>query len=139
MIESVSSGMMPMPSHQQTNGASLSGDQKQLISDTLSKFDANNLTESDAKSIAATFSDAGIRPGKDMAEAMAASGFDARTVGEMAGAQLPPRGGSMGQPPEGMNNSGLNIDQEKMKEIFSLLPKSCKPLANQVEKRQTPQ
>ena len=101
-------------------GASLSSDQKQLISDTLSEFDVNNLTSEDALSIVSTFADAGIQAGRELAETMEAAGFDARTVGEMAGVQGPPPG--QGPPSGGQgNSSGFNLSEELIQDLYTLL------------------
>ena len=117
MINSISNSMMPMPPQQNRNETALTDDQKQLISNTLGKYDASNLTEADAQAIVKTFSEAGIQPGKAMAEAMSASGFDAREIGDTAGLQRQDKG-----PPPGQGgNGGLNIDQESLEQVFSLL------------------
>ncbi|MCP3671663.1 MAG: hypothetical protein GY814_14785 [Gammaproteobacteria bacterium] len=116
MIDSISNtGMaMPPPPHGH-GGASLTDDQKQLITDTLSKFDADSLTESDATSIVSSFQEAGIQPGMELAQAMEAAGFDAKAVGDMAGVQGPPPGGSQGQ------SGGINISEELLEELYTLL------------------
>ncbi|MDX2465140.1 MAG: hypothetical protein QNK31_11605 [Porticoccus sp.] len=89
MINSVS-GMSP-PQVQPQQQVPLSDDQKTLISDTLANYDANNLTAEQASDIVEVFSGAGIGPSSELAETMAESGFDARTIGELAGAgQRPP-------------------------------------------------
>lgn len=100
-------------------GASLNSNQKLLISDTLSAFDASNLTSEDALSIVSSFADAGIQPGRELAETMEAAGFDARAVGEMAGVQGPPPGQVMmgGQG----NRSGFNLSEELIQELYTLL------------------
>jgi len=92
MISSINSGMsMPPPPRSEQK---LTEDQQSLISDTLSEFDVDSLTEADALSITAAFSEAGIEPGKEMEGAMSALGFDAKEIGELAnvesGNQPPP-------------------------------------------------
>jgi hypothetical protein len=83
MISSVSSGgSMPPPPPK--NDQALTTDQQTLISDTLSEFDAENLTEADALAIVETFSEAGIEPGSGLEEAMSELGFDAKTIGDLA-------------------------------------------------------
>lgn len=64
---------------------SLTETQQSLISETLSQFDVDNLSESDAASIVAVFSENGIQPGAALEEAMSEVGFDAKTIGELAG------------------------------------------------------
>lgn len=116
MIDSISStGMTMPPPPRPQGGASLSDDQKQLISDTLSQFDVDNLTEADAQSIVSTFQEAGIQPGKALAEAMEVAGFDAKSVGDLAGVQGPPQGRGPG------GGGGVNFSEEVMKELYELL------------------
>ncbi|NVJ97925.1 MAG: hypothetical protein HWE25_07225 [Alphaproteobacteria bacterium] len=90
----------------------LSDDQKNLISETLSNYDPDNLTAEDAKAIATTFRDAGIQPGKELASAMEDAGFDAREVGELAGVK-PPKGPPP-PPPQGqsLNTEGLQAIED---------------------------
>ncbi len=82
MINSINSGasMPPPPRTEQ----SLTGDQQSVISDTLSEFDVDNLSETDALSIVEAFSEAGIQPGLALEKAVSAAGFDAKTIGELA-------------------------------------------------------
>lgn len=115
MIDGISGNQMPML-HQQGRGANaLTNTQQQLVSKTLSRYDANNLSETDAKAIVSAFSEAEIQPGKALAEAMAAQGFDAAVVGQAAGAKPPP------PPPSQDNGSGINIDQKSLQSLLSLL------------------
>lgn len=72
--------MPPPPSKEQT----LTEDQQSLISETLSEYDADNLTQEDAISIREVFSEAGIPPGLALAKEVSASGFDAKNIGELA-------------------------------------------------------
>ncbi len=98
---------------------SLSQEQQQTIKDTLANFDVDNLSESDAASIVEAFNEAGIRPGAALEAAMAESGFDAKTVGEMAGVtqSRPP-----GPPPGGGGQAGqLNLSDEMMSNLNDLL------------------
>lgn len=108
---------MHPPPHGQ-GGAPLTNDQKQLINDTLSKFDADSLTESDAISIVTAFQEAGIQPGKELAKVMEAAGFDAKRVGDLADVQGPPPG--QGKGPDGIGN-GINLSEEALKELYTLL------------------
>ncbi len=116
MINSISNTEMAMPhTPRGQGGTSLTEDQKQLINDTLSKFDADSLTESDAISIVSSFQEAGIQPGRELAQTMEAAGFDAKGVGDMAGIQGPPPGGPQGQ------GGGFNINDEVLEELYTLL------------------
>jgi hypothetical protein len=82
MINSINSGAsMPPPPRTEQN---LTNDQQSVISDTLSEFDVDNLTEADALSIVKAFSEAGIQPGLALEKAVADAGFDAKTIGELA-------------------------------------------------------
>jgi len=83
MINSVSSGSS-MPPPPPKSDQALTTDQQTLISETLSEFDPENLSESDALSIIETFSEAGIQPGSGLEEAMAELGFDAKSIGDIA-------------------------------------------------------
>ena len=77
-------GTLMSQSHAQGR-SHLTDKQSQLVTDTLSKYDPNNLTEADAKEIASSFREAGIRPSKALKEAMLAEGFDAKEVVKKAG------------------------------------------------------
>jgi len=80
----MSSGIsMPPPSKTEQN---LTDSQKMLISDTLSQFDTENLTEADALSIVETLSEAGIEPGAGLGNIMSELGFDAKNIGDLASA-----------------------------------------------------
>ncbi|TYK64520.1 hypothetical protein [Colwellia echini] len=84
MINATNSSM-PMPPRSGSSAQQvLTTDQQTLISETLSEFDVDNLSEADALSIVETFSQAGIQPSAAFEKAMADSGFDAKTIGEMA-------------------------------------------------------
>lgn len=89
MINSIgSSGSMPPPPPK--NAQPLTEEQQQLLTETLAEFDADNLTETDALSIIDTLSEAGIQPGKALESAMAELGFDAKSIGELAGVERRP-------------------------------------------------
>jgi hypothetical protein len=73
---------MQMP--QQRTEQSLTKDQQSILSETLSQYDSENLTEADALSIVESFSQAGIQPGVAMEKAMSDLGFDAKSIGDSA-------------------------------------------------------
>ncbi len=77
-------GTLMSQSHAQRR-SHLTDKQSQLVTDTLSKYDPNNLTEADAKEITSSFREAGIRPSKALKEAISAEGFDAKAVAKKAG------------------------------------------------------
>lgn len=85
------SGISPL-ANRALPAPSLSDEQKQFVSDTLSAFDPESLSADDAKQISARLREQGVAPGRGLAEAMAASGFDAREVGKLAGVEAPPAG-----------------------------------------------
>lgn len=76
-----SANIMSPPRNEQP----LTDAQQTILSETLSGFDSENLTEQDALSIVEAFKEAGIQPGKVLADAMTELGFDAREIGELAG------------------------------------------------------
>ncbi|WP_426369900.1 hypothetical protein [Pseudocolwellia sp. HL-MZ7] len=86
MISGVSSGVqMSMPRNDSRTEQALTEENQQLISDTLSQFDSENLTEADALSIIETLSEAGIQSGQGLESALSELGFDAKSIGELAG------------------------------------------------------
>lgn len=108
------------PSQPSGQNASMTQDQIQLIAQTLSNYDPENLTETDAQNIVNTLSEAGITEGQGLAEIMAGYGFDASVVGEKAGIRPerpdgppPPRGG------EGVVT--LNISDDMLQQLNQLL------------------
>lgn len=109
-------GMVQMQQSQRPRP--LSDEQRQTVSDVLANYDAENLTESDAAAIVEAFSAAGIQPGRELAEAMAEYGFDAKTVGDLAGVEGPRQG-----PPPGMGGQPvtLNISDEMLQDLNELL------------------
>lgn len=62
----------------------LTSDQSSKLTEILSKYDAKNVSQTDAKSIALQVKDLGIKQGKALAEAMQTQGFDAKSIGDMA-------------------------------------------------------
>lgn len=93
-----SNSSMSAMSYARTTG--LTSDQKNGIQSVLKNFDSKNLTEADAKSITSEFKKLGLQPGKDLESAMAASGFDAKEVGQLAfGTGGPPGAAQGGNPP----------------------------------------
>ena len=93
----------------------LTADQKSSIKSVLGKLDSKNLSSADAKKITSEFKKLGIQPGKELEEAMAASGFDARQVGDLAFGQ--------GQQSQGGLSSGSSkaLVSSSLTELKSLL------------------
>ncbi|GAC18355.1 hypothetical protein [Paraglaciecola arctica] len=104
MVDSIGSASFrpPPPPSGVGSQSSLTDDQTALIEETLSGYDADNLTESDAASIVEAFADAGIAPSSAFADKLAEVGFDAQEIGGLAGAD---RAGA-GQPPPPPSSSG---------------------------------
>lgn len=102
---------------------SLTSDQQQLVTDTLTEFDPDSMTEADALSIVEIFAEAGIQPGRALADTMAESGFDARSIGELAGIQGANQG--KGPPPPSTGGQGttqsLNISEELLSQLNEML------------------
>ena len=121
MIDSINShfaAAMHQPP-KRDNSQPLSQEQQQLIEDTLANYDTDQLSASDAASIVEVFSEAGIQPGAGLEAAMSDAGFDARTVGDMAGAtgSRPP-----GPPTGGGGQIGqLNLSDEMLSNLNELL------------------
>jgi len=116
MIESngILGSLMPQSLAQ---GRQLTDKQAQLVKDTLSKYEPNNLTEADAKEIVSSFREAGIRPSKALKEAMSAEGFDAKIVAKKAELQLPSPSNSAGK------KEKFNISENQLSELYKLLHK----------------
>lgn len=96
MVSSISSSTstMTMFEPQQFKGAtSLTDEQKQTVSDILSNYNADNLSEDDIHSIMDSLKDAGIQPGAGLKEAISSAGFDADEI------LKPPSDGGKGTPP----------------------------------------
>ena len=107
-------GTLMSQSHAQGR-SHLTDKQSQLISDTLSKYDPNKLTEADAKEITSSFREAGIRPSKALKEVMLAEGIDAKIVVKKAGLQRPQISGSAEM------KESLNINENQLSELYKLL------------------
>ena len=74
--------LQTMPQARTTAG--ISADQKESMNKVLSQFDANNLSSADAKKITTAFKKIGVEPGRALEEVMAAAGFNAQQVGQLA-------------------------------------------------------
>jgi hypothetical protein len=95
-------------SHSRTSSG-LTADQKSSIKSVLSQFDATKLSASDAKKITTEFKKSGVQPGKELEEAMASSGFDAKQVGDLAfGQGQQSKGGVSGGNSQAMVSSALS-------------------------------
>ena len=124
MVSNIS-GMSAMPQampQQSIQNKALTSEQQQLVSETLAEFDPDSITEADAQTIVEIFAEAGIQPGASLANTMYESGFDARTVGDMAGIQGPEEGNRPPPPPQGQGISqSLDISDELLSDLNELL------------------
>lgn len=100
-ISSVSSSQVYQPqTSSASKSSSLSTDQQAFIADLLSQYDSESLSASDAQEIVKALQEAGIEPSKAMESTMAASGFDAKEIGDLAGVGKGDGSGRpMGPPP----------------------------------------
>jgi hypothetical protein len=119
MVDSIgSASFRPPPPPPGTGGqSSLNEDQTSLIEETLSGYDADNLTQSDAASIVEAFADAGITPSSAFADKLAEVGFDAREIGDLAGAK-PSESGRPPPPPSGSGNLDLTDAVDYLETLF---------------------
>jgi hypothetical protein len=85
MVDSIGSASFrpPPPPSGAGSQSSLTDDQSSFIEETLSGYDADNLSESDAASIVEAFADAGIAPSSAFADKLAEVGFDAKEMGDL--------------------------------------------------------
>lgn len=91
------------------SSSGLTADQKSSVKSVLSNFDAKNISTSDAKKITSEFKKLGIQPGQELEQAMAAAGFDAKQVGDLAfGQGQQSRGGVSGGNSQAMVISSLS-------------------------------
>ena len=109
-------GMSMQPASRPQAGSSLTEDQTQFINHTLSQFDAKYLSKEDTLSIVTSFQDVGIQAGKVLGEVMAAAGFDAKSVGDLAGAQGKPPGGA-----SKVQGSGVSLSEDVLRDLYALL------------------
>jgi hypothetical protein len=122
MVSSISGGMMPPPPMQSSSGqSSLTDDQLQTITDVLNEYDVDSLTSTDALSIVEAFQEAGISPGQELETAMSEAGFDAQEVGQLAGVGNGQAGGPPPPPPESSESVTLNISDQMLQDLNSLL------------------
>ena len=120
----------------------LTDEQKQVVQDILSNYDASKVTTTDAKAIFKAFEEAGIKGG-GLREAITNAGFDADQVWMLAhDGQKPPQGPPPGGPGPGggagkINSSALqrlqsilnqydftNMTSENEQELFVQLSQS---------------
>ena len=64
--------------------AAISADQQASMNKVLQQFDPETLTSADAKKIVGEFRNIGVQPGRALEDVMAAAGFSAQKVGQLA-------------------------------------------------------
>lgn len=94
----------------------LTDEQKSLVQSTLAEYDSENLTADDAKKILNTFREAGIRPGKELRQAIEDAGFDEKQLLDLAG----PEGGQKPPPSRGVPGSA-NVDVSALQSLQNIL------------------
>ena len=117
MVDSIGSANFRPPPPGADGQSSLSDDQTSLIEETLSGYDAGNLSESDAASIVEAFAEAGIAPSSAFADKLAEIGFDAREIGDLAGVGTT-EGGQRPTPPSGSSNLDLTDAVDYLETLF---------------------
>lgn len=126
-IQGMGPGMMGMGGMQQSN--TLTSDQKNTLSSILKKFDSKNMTSSDAQSLFKQLKDAGINPGKGVADALKSAGFDPKKMGELASQGT--QGQGQGQGMQGMmppmmgtdSSQSTQLTDDQKKTVTSILDK----------------
>ncbi|KAF7764250.1 hypothetical protein PCIT_b0196 [Pseudoalteromonas citrea] len=96
--------------------AQFNQEQQSTIADTLAEFDPENLSTEGAQAIISAFSEAGIKPGKQLGQLMADAGFDAKAIGELAGVDKGQR-----PPPPPDQNTQASIDLSSIAAQFAEL------------------
>ena len=108
-IGSISSNTTQSATPNARSSSALSTDQKSSIQSVLNQFDSKNLSAADAKKITSEFKKLGVQPSRELEDAMAASGFDAKQVGDLAfGQGQLPSGGAPGGSSKAMVSSSLS-------------------------------
>lgn len=129
-INSIQNSSAAYGMHEPRRSQPLTDDQKSQVKDILSQFDSENLTQEDAKSIFTAFREAGIQPGRDLAQTITDAGFDAeqiRTLARPEGGRPPgppPGGGPVGGPgggPGGGFGAAGSVNKSALQTLQSIL------------------
>ncbi len=99
----------------------LTEEQTSLIQSTLAEYDAESLTAEDAKEILNTFREAGIKPGKELRQAIADAGFDEKELLELARPEGGPQGPQGPRGGRGMQQSSSGIDVSALQSLQDIL------------------
>ena len=120
MVDSIQ-GAMPSFGNSPFQSQPLTDDQKSQVQSILSKYDPNNLTADDAKSIFKAFRDAGIQPGKDLMDTVQSAGFDASKLRELARPAGHHGHGHHHSQSSDSTNSSSGIDMNALQSLQSIL------------------
>lgn len=115
-INSNTSIAPPPPPRSSGGNDSLTDEQQTLLSETLSDYDAENLTADDASNIIEALSEAGIKPGAGLEAAMSELGFDAKSIGELGGAQA--GNGEIPPPPPQQSSEEISSMVDYLSELM---------------------
>lgn len=115
MIDSIGSmGAMPPPP-KGGKSESLTVQQNNILTETLSSFDAESLTSDDAFSIVTALQEAGISHGAGLESAMADLGFDAKSIGDLAGVSGKENSGIAKE----QSSTGVHIEMTSMMDFLT--------------------
>lgn len=94
MMQGITGGMQMMPPPRQDS--KMTSEQSEKLSTLLESYDADSLSDKDAKNLVSEIQELGITPGSDLASALGASGINASALAEQAGIG---KGGEGDRPP----------------------------------------
>jgi len=116
MIDSISGSMAMSGMSTMFEPKTLTDEQKSKIEEILSNYDADSITEEDAKAIFEAFKEAGITPCAGMKEAIEAAGFDAEELRTLAGENHAPP-----PPPPSSDTQNTSINQSALQSLQTIL------------------
>lgn len=119
MIDAINLGMSMPPPPKTDSEKALTEEQQTLISATLSQYDADKLNETDALSITAAFSQAGIQPSLSLEKALSDFGFDAKSIGELT--KVSDSGGRPPPPPSSLQTQNTETITSMVDYLTSLM------------------
>lgn len=114
MIDQINGDMLVGSMSMMFEPKAITDEQKEKIKEILANYDAESITEEDAKEIFEAFKEAGITPSKGMKEAIEEAGFDADEIRSLAGFNQPP-------PPPETSSRGININQDALQALQTIL------------------
>ena len=99
MISNISSQVSSYDTLSATSSTEESSTDQEIIESILANYDADSLSQEDAKAIVTALQNAGIEPSSELESALDEAGFDAQEIGTLAGVGGPKGGGGMPPPP----------------------------------------